>query len=73
MHKQPGELVHVAMDDGRAYAAQVMFRHYGNPNRFMVAWLADAPPGCNEVADWVDADQVSALAGPKFGRRMRAG
>lgn len=64
MNRKKGTLVHVAMDDGRAYAAQVMFRHYGDPNRFMMAWIDEVPPGCNEVADWVDADRVSAIAPP---------
>jgi hypothetical protein len=53
----PGTAVHVHMDDGSSYEAQVMFTHFGNPQRVMVAWLGDTPPGHHDVADWVEAER----------------
>ena len=49
------------MDDGQSYAGQVMFRHFGNPDRFLVAWTSDVPPGHDGIADWVDASRCDYL------------
>ena len=53
-----GTPVHVLAGAGR-FPAQVMFRHAGDPNRYLVAWLYDAPPDKHPIADWVDASQVA--------------
>lgn len=59
MELPPGTAVNVQMDDGHNYVGQVMFTHYGNPQRVMVAWLGDAPPGHHEIADWVEVERCS--------------
>lgn len=53
-----GQPVHVVAG-GVRYPAQVMFRHAGDPNLYLVAWLYDAPDGKHPVADWVEATQVA--------------
>lgn len=55
-----GTPVVVEWDNGQQYAGQVMFVHHGDPQRVMVAWLYDAPPGHHDVADWVEVHRVTA-------------
>ena len=61
MHLKSGSLVLVRGEDRRAHQAQVLFRHYGTPDRFMVAWLDDPAPGYSDFADWVQEDRVEPV------------
>lgn len=61
----PGTAVTVHMDDGCNYLGQVMFRHFGDPDRVMVAWIGDSPSSGHDIADWVEAWRCSS---PQTGR-----
>ena len=56
----PGTAVTVHMDDGSNYLGQVMFRHFGDPDRVMVAWIGDSPSSGHDIADWVEAWRCSS-------------
>ena len=43
------------------YAAQVLFTHFGNPKRVLVAWLNTAPLHANPTMDWVDYSAIRPL------------
>lgn len=58
----------------RKYTAQVLFTHFGNPKRVLVAWLSSAPIGADPTMDWVDYSAIRPLeidANPPGGGVMR--